>query len=75
MTRSNTTKQTINVPKKQLIRLMDIVEYQREKIKHYVTTYGDVELFYGKWEKSSKLKEAKENYEKKNNIQSGNKKI
>ena len=64
MTRSNIKEQTIDVPKKNLIRLMDIVEYQNKKLKHYVSTYGDVELFYGKWEKSSKLKEAKEKYEK-----------
>ena len=64
MTRSNTAKRTINVPKKHLNRLLDIADYQGRKLKHYISTYGDVELFYGKWEKSSKLKEAKEKYEK-----------
>jgi len=59
MTRSNTTKQTINVPKKHLNRLLDIADYQGRKLKHYISTYGDVEMFYGEWRKKD---------EKKNNI-------
>ena len=38
---------------------MDILEYQKQKLKYYTSSFGDVELFYGQWRKKD---------DKKNNI-------
>ena len=59
MTRKSIIKQTINVPKKRLVALMEICDYQTKKLEYYTSNYGDVELFYGQWRKKN---------EKKNNI-------
>ena len=59
MTRKSILKPTINVPRKNLINLMNIVDYQTKKLEYYTSNYGDVELFYGQWRKKD---------EKKNNI-------
>lgn len=56
MTRRSIIKQTINVPRKNLINLMNIVEYQNQKLEYYTSNYGDVELFYGQWRKKDEKK-------------------
>ena len=59
MTRANTTKLTIKVPRARLVSLIEICDYQTKKLEYYTSNYGDVELFYGQWRKKD---------EKKNNI-------
>jgi|5B_taG_2_1085324.scaffolds.fasta_scaffold08676_2 hypothetical protein len=60
MTRANTTKLTIKVPRARLVSLIEICDYQTKKLEYYTSKYGDVELFYGKWRNKED--------EKKNNI-------
>ena len=59
MIRKHIKKPMIKVRKDQLIKILEVIEYQKLKLKHYTNYYGDVELFYGKWRKIN---------EKKNNI-------
>ena len=56
MTRKSILKPTINVPKKRLVALIEICDYQTKKLEYYTSNYGDVELFYGQWRKKDEKK-------------------